>query len=1040
MRRILGLSLRGQSQSSTLSRGFRRARELSFDALCCDMGSDSLLAEQTVEGLAVEQIANEGKESRVAIILDVELDVLPAGGIPAGVAVRARYLDPRQPPAESGASLISFDDWENTRDAASRQWIKAVSERLIGLNRMGIDGFRFRNPERVPARAWRALFDALKASSGMLLAASPNRPSGFSGDNPGFTAAILPVSVANQPDIGPVVAAYGSVFGTPALPHSAGPDELLQTLRWCGGLTDGVFLPFAVEEKAFVDDTRFSSVGRLDVHGRLDADIGRLNSTLAEQNPRFEHGDFTETALASSAFRVVIRRSREDRGNWLRVIISNVTVNDRVVDLAELGPQIGEFLPLYDILTETRRPLIGSKISLKAGEVRLFEGQRSTRISAESLPAPDVAKALRAPRIAIEAIDPVVDGGRYPVKRVVGERMRVEADAFGEGHDRIAVALRWRPVDQVEWRESQMSALGNDRWAGEFPLEKTGRHVFTVCAWRDEFAIYRDHLHKKHEASAEEAVDIEEGRRLIATLVKNAEAPDRSLSEAAERLSRLADADAVHLLLAPTTAESAARASDRPFFTQAPQEYPVDAERQVANFASWYSLFPRSQSGDVSRHGTFADVEKRLPAIRKMGFDILYMTPIHPIGAKNRKGRNNTLRPEPGDPGSPYAIGSEAGGHDEIHPELGTWDDFDHLLAATRSHGMEIALDIAIQASPDHPWLKAHPEWFEWRPDGSIRYAENPPKKYEDIVNVDFYAKGAKPSLWIELRDTLLKWVRHGVKIFRVDNPHTKPFSFWEWVIADVRRVDPDVIFLSEAFTRPKVMYRLAKIGFAQSYTYFTWRSGKAEIIEYLTELAHGPAREFFRPNFFVNTHDINPDYLHNAPRSAFLIRAALATTLSGLWGIYNGFELCEGRPDAKKKEYADSEKYQLFAWDWDRPGNIIAEITALNRLRRENRALQTHLGIDFLTCHNSSILYFEKATPRRDSVVLVAISLDPHGAQEADIEVPLWKFGLPDQGAVQVEDLMRGHRFQWTGKMQHIRLDPSELPFSIWRIRRSGA
>ncbi len=395
-----------------------------------------------------------------------------------------------------------------------------------------------------------------------------------------------------------------------------------------------------------------------------------------------------------------------------------------------------------------------------------------------------------------------------------------------------------------------------------------------------------------------------------------------------------------------------------------------------------------------------------------MGFDVLYFPPIHPIGRTNRKGRNNSLTAGPDDPGSPYAIGSEAGGHDAIHPELGTFEDLRRLVAAAAEHGLELALDLAIQASPDHPWLKDHPDWFNWRPDGTIRYAENPPKKYEDIVNVDFYADGAKPSLWITLRDTIKLWVEQGVKLFRVDNPHTKPFPFWEWVIEDMRREHPDVVFLSEAFTKPKVMYRLAKIGFSQSYTYFTWRNTKWELQEYLTELSTQAPKDFFRPHFFVNTHDINPDFLQNAPRPAFLIRAALATMLSGLWGMYNGFELCEGRPDQKKKEYADSEKYQLYVWDWDRPGNIIREITRLNRIRRDNPALHSHLGITFRQALNDNVLLFEKATQARDNVLLIAVSLDPYAVQEADIEIPLWEWGLPDHGTIGVQDLMDDHRF----------------------------
>jgi starch synthase (maltosyl-transferring) len=479
------------------------------------------------------------------------------------------------------------------------------------------------------------------------------------------------------------------------------------------------------------------------------------------------------------------------------------------------------------------------------------------------------------------------------------------------------------------------------------------------------------------------------------------------------------------------------RAADpREFASRADLLYPVDAERLAARFSSWYELFPRSQSGDPARHGTFDDVIARLPAIRDMGFDALYFPPIHPIGLSHRKGKNNSLGAGADQPGSPYAIGSEAGGHDAVHPELGTIEDFDRLVVAARDHGLELVLDFAIQCSPDHPWLKQHPDWFSWRPDGTIRYAENPPKKYEDIVNVDFYAPGALPALWIALRDVVLFWVEHGVRTFRVDNPHTKPLPFWEWMIADVRGRYPDVIFLAEAFTRPKMMYRLAKIGFPQSYTYFTWRNEKWELIEYLTELTTQAPRDFFRPHFFVNTPDINPVFLQNSGRPGFLIRAALATTLSGLWGMYNGFELCEGRALPGKEEYLDSEKYEIVAWDYDRPGNITAEITRLNRIRRANPALQTHLGVAFYNAYNDRILFYGKRTPDLANFILVAVNLDPYNTQEGGIELPLWEFGLPDNGSVIVEDLMTDRSFVWSGKNQFIRLDPNAQPFVVFRIR----
>ena len=487
----------------------------------------------------------------------------------------------------------------------------------------------------------------------------------------------------------------------------------------------------------------------------------------------------------------------------------------------------------------------------------------------------------------------------------------------------------------------------------------------------------------------------------------------------AERLQSLDAAAQVALLLAEDTAAAMHALDDRPFAAEHAPAVRLDAERPQAGFASWYEMFPRSATDDPARHGTFTDVIARLPAIRSMGFDVLYFPPIHPIGTTNRKGRNNALRAEPGDVGSPYAIGGPEGGYDAVHPQLGTLEDFRALVAAAKDNGLEIALDFAVQCSPDHPWLREHPDWFRWRPDGSLRYAENPPKKYEDIVNPDFYADAAMPALWFALRDAVQFWVDQGVRIFRVDNPHTKPLPFWHWMIADIRGRRPEVIFLAEAFTRPKLMYRLAKVGFSQSYTYFTWRNTKAEIIEYLTELNAPPVRDFFRPNFFVNTPDINPPFLQTSGRPGFLIRAALAGTLSGLWGMYSGFEICEAAPLPGREEYLDSEKYQIRVRDFAAPGNIVAEISALNRIRRAHAALHTHLGVTFYPAFNDQVLLYGKRTPGDRDMILVAVSLDPHGVQEAAIEIPLWEWGLPDDAALAATDLMRGHRFVWSGKRQ---------------------
>jgi starch synthase (maltosyl-transferring) len=689
-----------------------------------------------------------------------------------------------------------------------------------------------------------------------------------------------------------------------------------------------------------------------------------------------------------------------------------------------------------------------------------MQGQDCPQNRVGSSYIPDVQQPLGAvsataaaitPRLAVEAITPSVEHGRFAAKCVAGDTFEVEADIFGDGHDQVAAAVLWRPAGESEWREAAMQPIGNDRWRAQIQLSDVGRHHYRISAWRDGFATYRLELRKKRDAALKVNLEITEGVVLLRCAQQAADKARRgglvsAIQAVIDALEApdTGEARQVDLLLADATAELMQAADVREFTVLSEPVLSVDVERKAAGFASWYELFPRSQSGDEHRHGTFDDVIARLPAIRAMGFDTLYMTPIHPIGRTHRKGRHNSLQAQDNDPGSPYAIGSEEGGHDAIHPALGSLDDFRRLRLAAAEHGLELALDFAIQCSPDHPWLREHPEWFEWRPDGTIRYAENPPKKYEDIVNVNFYADGAAPALWTALRDVVLFWVREGVRVFRVDNPHTKPLPFWEWLIADIRSRAPDVIFLSEAFTRPKPMYRLAKVGFSQSYTYFTWRHSKREFIDYMTELTQGPPRDFFRPHFFVNTPDINPFYLQNHGRNGFLIRAALAATLSGLWGVYSGFELCEARGIPNKEEYFDSEKYRIKAWDWDRPGNIVNEITLLNRIRRDNPELHSHLGIRFLNCSDEGILYFAKTAPHGgrfsmgDGMVLVAIGLDPQYSHDADIEVPVWEFGLDDSGSVEVEDLVRGERFSWHGKVQRIRIDPHALPFSIWRIRPS--
>ncbi|MGV8918142.1 MAG: alpha-1,4-glucan--maltose-1-phosphate maltosyltransferase [Pseudomonas sp.] len=647
--------------------------------------------------------------------------------------------------------------------------------------------------------------------------------------------------------------------------------------------------------------------------------------------------------------------------------------------------------------------------------------------------------ALQLPRIVIENAMPVIEGGLFAAKAIVGQPVVVTSKVFADGHDKLAVIISWRAVDEENWHSTPMQELVNDSWRGEFTPSSVSRYLFRIEAWIDQYASYCYELRKKHGAGVPIGLELEEGRLHLAHAVeRHQDALKTQLSSVLEQFGQRDAEGQVALLISDETVALMAKAQNHAYLSRS-IDFPLDVERQRAQFASWYELFPRSVTDDPARHGTFNDVLGRLPMIHDMGFDVLYFPPIHPIGRSFRKGPNNSLDAGPDDPGSPYAIGSPEGGHDAIHPQLGSREDFRNLVKAAAIHGLEIALDFAIQCSQDHPWLKEHPGWFSWRPDGSIRYAENPPKKYQDIVNVDFYAGDAIPSLWLELRDVVLGWVSEGVKIFRVDNPHTKPLPFWQWMIADIRSQHPDVMFLAEAFTKPAMMARLGKVGYSQSYTYFTWRNTKAELAEYFAELNQPPWRDCYRPNFFVNTPDINPFFLHESGRPGFLIRAALATMGSGLWGMYSGFELCEAAPIPGKEEYLDSEKYEVRPRDYNAPGNIIAEIAQLNRIRRQNPALQTHLGLTLYNAWNDNILYFGKRSADGSNFVLVAVSLDPVNAQEADFELPLWEMGLPDDAATSGEDLMTGHRWTWYGKQQRMRIEPWHQPFGIWRIQASN-
>ncbi|HEX6119062.1 MAG TPA: maltotransferase domain-containing protein [Dongiaceae bacterium] len=707
--------------------------------------------------------------------------------------------------------------------------------------------------------------------------------------------------------------------------------------------------------------------------------------------------------------------------------------------LSETGGLFGHFTDVTPMAAPIAFDPSG-KVTLEPLGIRVFRGERAARRTAAAAAAESARidlDRLAAERIAIERVYPELDGGRFPVKRIVGNMLEVWADILGDGHDKLQARIKYRTIADAEWSEAPMEFFDNDRWVGRFPLTANTEYIYTIEAWRDLFGSWRSDLVKKREAKQDVRLELQEGCILVHKAAQRAHGRYRETLEAllahAETLRERPE-ELAELLMAEELHIAVVRCADRTNASRYPRELRAIVDRQAALYSAWYEMMPRSQSATTERRGTFDDVIARLPYVRDMGFDVLYFPPIHPIGRTNRKGRNNSLTPGPDDPGSPYAIGSEEGGHDAIHPELGTLADFRRLVHAAHEHGLEIALDFAIQCSPDHPWIKEHPEWFDWRPDGTIKFAENPPKRYEDIVNLHFYRE-AYPAVWHALRDVVLFWIEQGVKIFRVDNPHTKPLPFWEWMIEEVRSRHPEVIFLAEAFTRPKMMKRLAKLGFTQSYTYFTWRTSKAELTEYLTELTQQEPKEYYRPNFFANTPDINPYHLQTGGRAAFIVRATLAATLSSAYGIYNGFELCEAAAIPGKEEYLNSEKYEIRAWDWDRPGNIREHIARLNRIRRDNPALHQLDNLRFYNAFNDNILLYGKMTESKDNGLLIAVNLDPHQAQSCSFEVPLWEFGLPDHATMNAEEQLSGARIRWHGKVQHMHLDPKTNPCAIWRL-----
>ena len=640
--------------------------------------------------------------------------------------------------------------------------------------------------------------------------------------------------------------------------------------------------------------------------------------------------------------------------------------------------------------------------------------------------------------VVIESVWPVVDGGRYPVKREQGAIVEVSADIFKEGHDVLLAWLKFRRAGEATWRETPMRHVDNDRWEGRFTLDGLGRHVFTLEALADPFRTWLADLVKRHAAGQDAVSELLEGRALIEAAARRVGGTDgERLADYAQRIGQARDqAEAVARARDDALAALMTAHLDRGAATWGPREFEVIADRERARFAAWYEFFPRSGQAPGQR-ATFKDAELQLERAAAMGFDVVYLPPIHPIGRTHRKGRNNTLTAAPDDPGSPWAIGGADGGHTAIHPELGTLHDFDRFVDAARGRGLEVALDFAIQCSPDHPWVREHPEWFFHRPDGTLKHAENPPKKYQDIYPVNFAGADPRP-LWEAMRAVLCFWIDHGVRTFRVDNPHTKPVKFWEWLIRVIQDQHPDVIFLAEAFTRPKMMKALAKVGFTQSYTYFTWRNAKSELIDYFNEITRPPVSEYFRGHLWPNTPDILHETLQNGGRPAFTLRLVLAATLSSLYGIYSGYELCENEPFAPgSEEYRNSEKYELKSRDWQAPGNIVDLITRVNRVRREHGALQLSTNVVFYPSDDPHVLFYGKMTPARDDVVFVAVNLDPLATHSARVELPLAELGVGEDQPYRLHELITDTWQKWRGRGGRVTLDPATEPAAIFAFHR---
>ncbi|WP_447989129.1 alpha-1,4-glucan--maltose-1-phosphate maltosyltransferase [Achromobacter spanius] len=995
------------------------------------------------------RLARAATAQGLMLMLRVVLDRVSVDASPSTAQPGWYHAPPDDPARDPRLPLSTWGVMALNRELSpefARGFAHAWAERLLRWVDAGVAGFVFESPQALPAASWRDLLAPLHqhASPPRCLAWTPGltqpqldalRDAGFDGVFSSlpwwdYKSAWLAEEAARLQRVAPVLASTQPLEG-----HAPNRPDADIRGAWAAAFTANGWMATETEIDA-------------------PAQIPDINQWLSGQDlptglPSGLPSGLPCVLGGRDGRATLILRNTAD-GATAVLALNPADAKPAHIDWDAVAPS----LPPGDILPQrmTDAPVLAGD-TLPPGACMLLS----------VTPMPPVREASRHPgprteggaglRVAIESVSPAVDDGAHPVKCTVHERITVQADLLMDGHDRIAGEVRWRAADEANWKRTPLKLLSNDRWQASFRPRRIGPHEFQVAAWFDVWQTYHHDLEVKHDAGLALQLEVAEGMQLLREADKRASQhayPADSVAVVKQALKTLPDPKAgtepteahIALLLSPELAAAMRALDARPFETVTPAPYPIWVDRPQACHSAWYELFPRSQAREPGRHGTFDDVIERLPDIQEMGFDVLYLPPIHPIGLSNRKGRNNALTAGPDDVGSPYAIGSPDGGHDAIEPKLGTLPDFLRLVRAAQEHGLEMALDFAIQCSPDHPWLKEHPDWFSWRPDGSLRYAENPPKKYQDIVNVSFYGgpprRARKLALWRALRDVVLFWVDNGVRIFRVDNPHTKPLPFWQWLIAEVHGQHPDVLFLSEAFTKPKMMYRLAKVGFTQSYTYFTWRNDRAELQSYLEEISHPPPADFFRPHFFVNTPDINPVFLQTSGRPGFLIRAALAAMGSGLWGVYSGFELCEAAPVPGKEEYLDSEKYELRQRDWRAPGNIRAEIARLNQIRRANPALQTHRGLTAIPSGNDRVLAFVKATPGLGNVVFTAISLDPFHPQTTHLEVPFWLFGEARPAHLEVEDLLTDSRDTWRDATRTVTLSPDQ-PYRVWRLSLHG-